>query len=278
MESRNPALRHAISQAEQNAGGSAAPPPPPTGAAVDLATWQQTQAALQGERTTGATVQLPDVIAKTGILFGVLVIFAVVGWVTAVTLPWLWIASAVIALVLGLVNAFKRQVSPLLILGYAVFEGVFLGAISRFYQSAFAGPDQNLVLQAVLGTLVAFGVMLALYQSKVIRVTGKFQKIFFVALISYALIGLASLVAALFGVGGGWGFYGAGPLGIILCLLGVGLASFSLVMDFESIKQGIAYGLPERESWRLSFGLMVTLVWLYLEILRLLAIISANSR
>ena len=66
-----------------------------------------------------------------------------------------------------------------------------------------------------------------------------------------------------------------GTLGIILCLVGVALATFSLAIDFESIKQAIAYGLPERESWRLGFGLMVTLVWLYLEILRLLAIVSS---
>jgi uncharacterized YccA/Bax inhibitor family protein len=86
------------------------------------------------------------------------------------------------------------------------------------------------------------------------------------------------LVAALFGVGGGWGFYGVGGIGLALCLFAVALAAFSLVLDFESIQQGIAYGLPERESWRMAFGLMVTLVWLYMEILRLLAILNSNSR
>lgn len=272
MESRNPALRNVIKQAE-----SGTTPPPPTGAPVDPAAWQQAQASIQGT-AGGATLQLPDVIAKTALQFGILVVFAVVGWTVGVTYPWVWIVSAVVALVLGLVIAFKRQASPLLIVLYAVFEGIMLGAISRFYQDYFAAPGQPLVLQAVIGTLVAFGVMLVLYQGKVIKVNGTFKKIFFVALISYAVIGLASLVSALFGVGGGWGFYGVGGLGIVLCLLGVALASFSLVMDFESIKQAIAYGLPERESWRLSWGLVVTLVWLYLEILRLLAIISSNSR
>jgi uncharacterized YccA/Bax inhibitor family protein len=97
-------------------------------------------------------------------------------------------------------------------------------------------------------------------------------------MISYGVIALASLVGALFGVGGGWGFYGVGGLGLLLCAAGVLLASFSLMLDFEAIKQGIAYGLPERESWRMGFGLLVTLVWLYLEILRMLAIIAASNR
>lgn len=281
MESRNPALRNAIKQAE--AGGTTAPPPPPpTTSAVDLAAWQQAQAALQGGATGGQTVQLPDVIAKSGIMFFVLLVFAVVGWTTALSMPWLWIVAALVALVLGLVNTFKKKVSPPLTLLYAVFEGITLGGISQWYQQyaiATAPPGQSpqpLVLQAVIGTLVAFGVMLFLYSSKIIKVNGTFMKVFFVAMISYVLIGIASLLAAIFGVGGGWGFYGVGGLGILLCVFGVGLAAFALALDFESIKQAIAYGLPERESWRLGFGLMVTLVWLYLEILRLLAIVSNN--
>ena len=80
----------------------------------------------------------------------------------------------------------------------------------------------------------------------------------------------------MFGVGGGWGFYGVGTFGLLLALAGVLLAAFSLMLDFEAIKQGIAMGLPERESWRLSFGLLVTIVWLYLEILRFLAIIASG--
>ena len=88
---------------------------------------------------------------------------------------------------------------------------------------------------------------------------------------------MASLVGALFGVGGGWGFYGVGIWGLLLCAAGVLLASFMLMLDFDAIKQGINMGLPERESWRLSFGLLVTLVWLYLEILRLLSILAGRD-
>ena len=77
-------------------------------------------------------------------------------------------------------------------------------------------------------------------------------------------------------MGGGFGFYGVGPLGLILCLAGVVLASLTLALDFEAIAQSISMGLPERESWRLGFALMVTLIWLYLEILRFLAILNSN--
>jgi uncharacterized YccA/Bax inhibitor family protein len=90
------------------------------------------------------------------------------------------------------------------------------------------------------------------------------------------VIGVLSFISALFGVGGGFGFYGVGPLGLILCLAGVVLASLTLALDFEAIAQSISMGLPERESWRLGFALMVTLIWLYLEILRFLAILNSN--
>jgi uncharacterized YccA/Bax inhibitor family protein len=97
-----------------------------------------------------------------------------------------------------------------------------------------------------------------------------------VALISYLAIAIVSLIAALFGVGGGWGFYGVGWLGLALCAFGVLLAAFSLNLDFAAIEQGVRAGLPQREAWRMSFGLLVTLIWLYLEILRLLAIVALS--
>jgi uncharacterized YccA/Bax inhibitor family protein len=133
------------------------------------------------------------------------------------------------------------------------------------------------VSQAVIGTFVAFGTMLFLYKSGIIRVNGKFKKVFMVAMVSYLVIAVASLISSFFGVGSGWGFYGVGGLGLLLCVAGVGLAAFSLVMDFELITQTIAAGAPEKESWRMAFGLMVTLVWLYLELLRLLAILQGRD-
>ena len=226
----------------------------------------------------GVAVQLPDVVVKTGILFVLVVLGAVVGWNAAASMPLLVWGAAIVGLVLGFVNVLKRKVSPPLVMAYALVQGVFLGGISAWYQSAFGAQNPYLVQQAVIGTLVAFGVMLALYQTRIIKVNGTFMKVMLVSMVSYGLIAIASLIAALFGVGGGWGFYGVGWLGILLCMFGVGLAAFSLALDFESIKQSIAYGLPQRESWRLAFGLMVTLIWLYLEILRLLAIIASSNR
>jgi uncharacterized YccA/Bax inhibitor family protein len=190
----------------------------------------------------------------------------------------LLVFGALIAtLVLGLVNAMKRKVSPPLTILYAAVSGIMLGAVSYWYnQIALASDYEGLVLQAVLATFTTFGVMLLLFGTGIVKVTNKFMKFMLVAMVSYMFIGIASLVAAMFGVGGGWGFYGVGTLGLLLCIFGVGLAAFSLMLDFEAIKQGVAMGLPERESWRMSFGLLVTLVWLYLEFLRLFAIIASG--
>ena len=179
----------------------------------------------------------------------------------------------ILGLVLGLVNAFKKEVSPALVMAYGLTQGVFLGGLSNFFEAAYPGVAR----QAVLGTIVAFGVMLALYESRIIKVDARFTKIFMTAMISYFVIALISFVTSFFGVGGGWGFYGVGGLGLLLCAAGVLLATFSLVMDFEVIKQGIAQGMPEKESWRMAFGLVLSLVWLYTELLRLLAILRGDE-
>jgi uncharacterized YccA/Bax inhibitor family protein len=221
---------------------------------------------------------LDDVLVRTGISLAVLIPMAWIGWQLTPSMPILLWGSMLVGLGLGLVNTFKKQVSPPLVLIYAAVQGLFLGGISWFYQTwaTANGYEGNLVSQAVIGTLVAFVVMLALYKSRIIKVDGRFMKIMMVAMVSYLVIALASLVSAFFGVGGGWGFYGVGGLGILLCVVGVGLAAFSLMIDFESITQGVAMGLPQREAWRMTFGLLVTLIWLYLEILRLLALLAVN--
>ncbi len=214
---------------------------------------------------------LTDVIMKTLALFGLLVVGAYFGWITAPTNSSLFTVSIFTAMILGLVNAFKKQVSPILVLAYALAEGVFLGALSYWVNTAYG---QNIAQQALIGTFTAFGVTLAMYKSQIVRVNGRFIKMFSIAIVSYLVIGLMSLVSAMFGGGNGWGFYGMGQLGILLCVAGVGLATFSLFMDFETVTRAIAAGAEERESWRMAFGLTVTLVWLYTEILRLLAILN----
>ncbi|MFM8239909.1 MAG: Bax inhibitor-1/YccA family protein [Actinomycetota bacterium] len=252
-------------------------PPAPAPAADDAGIYSGVQIpAPPGQRVTFA-----DVMVKSAIMFGLAVVGAFAGWILTSAAPGIGtlvvLVGCIGTIVLGLVNAFKRQVSPPLTLLYAACSGIFLGAVSYWYnQLALASDYEGLVLQAVLATFTTFGVMLLLYGTGIVKVTNKFIKFLTVAMVSYFFIALASLVAALFGVGGGWGFYGVGTLGLLLCIFGVGLAAFSLMLDFEAIKQGIAMGLPERESWRMSFGLLVTLVWLYLEFLRFFAIIASG--
>jgi uncharacterized YccA/Bax inhibitor family protein len=225
----------------------------------------------------GARLTINDVIIKGLLVFAVTVLFAVAGWNLVGSYPWVLWVGLIGGLVLGLVNAFKKVPSPPLILLYGVFQGLMLGAISNWYnEMALSNEYPGIVLQAVIATMTTFGVMLTLYLTGIVKVTKKFQSVMLVAAVSYLLIGLASLVAAMFGVGDGWGFYGISGLGLIICVLGVLIAAFFLLLDFEAISQGIKMGAPERESWRMAFGLLVTLIWLYLEFLRLLAIFSRN--
>ena len=254
-----------------------APAPAPASAGDEAGIY----AGVQIPAPADQRITYADVMVKSAIMFAIAVVMAFAGWMITEAMPGvgtLLVFGAMIATIgLGLVNAFKRQVSPPLTILYAAVSGIFLGSISYWYnQIALQSDYEGLVLQAVLATFTTFGVMLLLYGTGIVKVNNKFMKFMLVAMVSYLFIGIASFVAAMFGVGGGWGFYGVGTLGLLLCIFGVGLAAFSLMLDFEAIKQGVAMGLPERESWRMSFGLLVTLVWLYLEFLRLFAIIAAG--
>lgn len=226
----------------------------------------------------GARLTINDVIVKTGMLFAVVVVFALIGWNIAASNPIILFGAMGVGLVLGFVNALKKTVSPLLVLLYAVAQGILLGGISNIYNSYAQGNGwDGIVMQAVVATMVTFGVMLALYSTGVIKVNKKFVSILMVAAISYLVIGLISIVSAMFGVGNGMGIYGMGDFGILIAIAGVLIASFFLMLDFEAIKQGIAMGAPEKESWRMAFGLLVTLIWIYLEFLRLLALLSGRE-
>ena len=226
----------------------------------------------------GVRVTLNDVVVKSAIMFGLVVIFAFVGWNLIAAAPGLMLPVFIAAIVLGFVNALKKNVSPALMVIFAVAEGLMLGGISYWYNTyAVINGWDGIVLQAVVATMTTFGVMLTLYLTGVIKVTKRFTQVLMVAAVSYLVLALASLVAAMFGVGGGWGFYGVDGIGIIISIVGVAIAAFFLALDFEAVKQGVAMGLPERESWRMSFGLLVTLVWLYLEFLRMFAILSGRD-
>ncbi|PPG48540.1 MULTISPECIES: Bax inhibitor-1/YccA family protein [unclassified Rathayibacter] len=204
-----------------------------------------------------------DTLAKTALAFVVLLAGAAVGWFV----PGLMLPAVLVALVLGIVNAFKKQPSPALILGYAATQGIAVGAISRFFESAYAGA----VVQALMATVIVIGVTLALFMNGKIRTSPKLNKIFFIGMISYAVFSLVNLGLGLFGVGGGFGLR-TGFIGIVIGLIAVALATYSLVMDFEFIQQGVRNRLPRIYGWTGAYGILVTVVWMYLELLRLVAI------
>jgi uncharacterized YccA/Bax inhibitor family protein len=226
-------------------------------------------------------VTVDDVVVKTGIQFALLLVSAAVAWQATSgdvgRAMSVWLISMFAGLGLGLVIAFKRSVSVPLILAYAVVEGVFVGTISQVFDNMLGAQYHGVVAQAVIGTLAVFGGMLAAYKTGLIKVNDKFRRMMMFALVGYALVALASLVGAFMGVGGGWGFYGVGGLGLLLCVFGVGLAAVTLALDFDNIDRAVAAGMPQKYSWLLAHGLIVTLVWLYIELLRLLAILRGNN-
>jgi len=225
----------------------------------------------------GVTMAMPDVIAKTFLMFAVLLPFAVGAWIVDVSFTVYFVAMFA-ALGVGIWASVKREPSPPLFLLYAALEGVVLGAISKIFNewAISNGAESGIVGTAIVATLVIFVLMLGLYSTRIIKISSKTTRMFVVALGGYLILSLASLFAGLFGVGDGFGFYGLGWMGIAFAVLGVGLASFSLVMDFAAIESMINAGVPEKESWRAAFGLVVTLVWLYLELLRLLALLQSR--
>jgi len=278
MQTRNPVLSRIGQEPQTNTGAGFA-------YQEGVQAYQQSQPgyAPTGHapvgRVPGARLTINDVVMKTAISFGVLLIGAVIGWQLTPSMPWLTFVTMFVAFGAAMFVSFRRSVSPGLVLAYAAIEGVFLGGISYTYNNwvQTVNPEYTgLIGQAVVGTLTAFAVMLVLYRTRIIKVNGTFMKVMMVALISYGVLALASFVAALFGVGGGWGFQGLGTLGILIMAFAIILAAFTLMLDFKAIEDGIRMGLPEKEAWRMAFGLMVTLVWLYLEILRLLAILATS--
>lgn len=208
-----------------------------------------------------------DVVMKTAAIFGVLLVTGAVAWITENVL--LLIVGAIGGLVLGLVNAFKREPSPALILAYGALQGLFLGGISRIFETQYNG----IVVQAVLATVATFGVMLALYRSGKIRATPKFTRILLIAGMGYFVFILINLGLSLFADIN----LRSGPLGLLIGAFGAVLAALFLVLDFDFIEKGVKNGIPQRYSWTAAFGLVVTLIWLYIEMLRILAILRGDS-
>ena len=215
-------------------------------------------------RHTGR-MTVDDVVTRTGLLLGIAAVTGGVTW--ALDLGALALPAAIVGLVLALVIIFKQVMNPAVIMAYAAVEGVFLGGISQVFNNLYPG----IVVQAVVGTAGVTGVMLGLYKSGRIRVTPRFTKVVTGATIGFFVLIMVNLVAGFF-VDGGLGLR-QGPLGIAVGLFAIGLAAFNLVLDFDMVEKGARQGLPTRYGWFAAFGIMVTLVWLYVEILRLLSIL-----
>ena len=246
-------------------------------------------AGAPGTPTTTGTgrMTIDTVVQSTAITFGITVVMAALTWFLtpdvasdpASAIPALTGAMLIgsgAAFILSLVNSFKRVVSPALVMLFAAAEGVALGALSKFYDAAF-GVDAGyggIVVQAVVGTFAAFAGTLAAYKFFDIKVGQKFRTFVIAAMFGMVALSLLEVVLGLFG--SGFGLFGFGGLGFVFSLVGLVLGVFMLILDFDFVEQGIRNGLPARESWRASFGLLVSLVWIYTNLLRILAILQDN--
>lgn len=214
---------------------------------------------------------LNGTIGKTAILLALLVATAAVGW--SVASPALALVGIVAGFGLALAISFKPTFAPIGAPIYALLKGLAVGAISKWYAVAYAASKYSgIVPLAVLGTLATLGVMLLLYRTRVIRVTQTFAMVVAGATIAIAITYLGTLVLGLFGANvGNLPIFGAGPIGIGFSVFVIVLAALNLALDFHVIETGVESGAPKHMEWYAGFGLLVTLVWLYLEMLRLLS-------
>jgi uncharacterized YccA/Bax inhibitor family protein len=292
MQSSNPVFRRSEGFNGRSASGVSYPAynsPTATAGYPSSSAWgtgtptdpYATRQVDQGRMTIDSVVQ------KTGITMGVVILVAGLTWVltgdvsdqqTASSLYLLAMVGAFGGFILSMVNSFKRVVSPPLVLAYAALEGLFVGAFSKVIEGAFGDPQTGmpgLVIGAVLGTVGAVAGTLAAYKFFDIQVGQKFRTWVVAAMFGFVAVSLLDFVLKMFG--GGFGFNGFGGMGLVASFIGLGLGVLMLILDFDYVERGIAAGLPERESWRAAFGLAVTIIWIYIELLRILAILRGND-
>lgn len=214
--------------------------------------------------TSGRTMTLEGTASKVFGMFLLVVAGAAFTWFF--NLEALAFPAMFVGLGLGLWAAFSKKTRPGLYYAYAAVQGVFIGGISSIFEAMYPGIVQS----AVIGTLTTAGGMFMAYRFGWIKVTARFTKIMSFAIIGYLGFALINLGFSLFGGGGVY----TSEFGWVIALIGVGLAAFTLNLDFEAIKQGVAQQMPEEFEWRAAFGLTATLIWLYIEILRMLAIFN----
>jgi len=232
-------------------------------------------------RTSAGPMTIDSVVQKTAISLGVVIVAALATWILTPSLddavvdlgP---ISAAVTigslgAFALSMVNSFKRVISPALVLAFCAFEGVALGALSKLFDAQFG---DSVVSGAVIGTFAAFGGTLAAYKFLDITVGNRFRTMVMAAVFGMVALSVLELVLSLFGAG--LGLFGFGALGLLTAIIGLVLGVFMLVLDFDFVERGVRNGLEERESWRAAFAMTVSLVWIYTNLLRILAIMNRN--
>jgi len=285
----NPAFNNPAFQDPRAGGANTRYSPPPAVDPAAAASIEGAYAAPSASAVDTGRMTVEDTVMKTLALFGILVVTAVVGWIWSMAgvsaanpnpsaAPM--IVGGLVGFVLAMVATFKKKPSVPVFIAYAAFEGLFVGGISAFFEFIFPG----IVLQATLGTLSVVGVTLALFASGKIRASARATKIFMIAMVGYMVFALLNLGLMLFNVpiaGGAFGLYSmkiAGiPLGLVIGVFVVIMAAYSLVLDFDQIQRGVRNGAARVYGWVGAFGIMVTVVWLYVEILRIIAILRGNN-
>lgn len=212
---------------------------------------------------------IDDVVMRTAMMLGTVVLMAAVGWFTVPVGNYgVVMAGAFLSLAVGLFIVFRRRISPPLMFVYAVLQGFTIGVVSHTYNHVYDG----VVAQAVIGTMAVAGGTLVAYKIGAIRVTPRYQRVGIAIAIGFLVLTAVNLLAAVIGGGDGLGLR-TGTLGIVVGIIGVLLGAFFLTLDFNDIEQGVRNGAPRDESWLAAFGLTLSLVWIYLELLRLLSIL-----
>lgn len=225
---------------------------------------------------TGEVMTLSGTVNKSLILVTLVLLSALWSWnnvypdgwsAEAVpVMPFWYIGVIIFTIILSLIIIFKPTTAPYLAPGYALGEGLLLGSISALFEYRYPG----IAMQAMLGTLGTFVALLAVYRTGIIKVTNNFRMGVFAATGGIALVYLIDMILRFFGMNVPF-IHEGGTTGIIVSLIIVGIAALNLVLDFDFIEQGAQARAPKYMEWYSAFGLLVTLVWMYLEILKLLA-------
>lgn len=276
-ESSNPVFRSLPQQQRggyaQFGGGAAG-----YGAAAVQADPYAAQPYTDQSSQVSRPLTIDDVVTKTGITLAVLTAVAAVSFFLVMGNPALagpfTLVGALGGLALVLIATFgRKQDNPAIVLSYAALEGLFLGAVSFVIAYMYSDGGVGMIAQAIVATLGVFFGMLVVYKTGAIRVTPKLTRMIIAGLFGVMALMLLNVVLAIFGVGGGEGFglRSGGPIAIGFSLLCIALAAFSFLIDFDAADQMVRAGVPSKAGWGIALGLTVTLVWLYLEILRLLS-------